>query len=92
MLAGELAAASGDYRAAFARYEHLLAGTWRARGEAVSPRRAGFLAPATAKKIRQRDRFFRMLPLLPTKGLINCLSRTATAIKLPESTPHEPKS
>ena len=44
-----------------------------------------YLAPATAKKVRQRDRFFRMLPYLPTKRLIRYLStRTATAIKLPE--------
>jgi len=44
-----------------------------------------FLAPPTAKLIRQRDRFFRMLPYLPARGLIRYLStRTATAIRLPE--------
>ena len=43
------------------------------------------LAPATARQIRQRDRFFRLLPYLPAKRLIRYLStRTATAIKLPE--------
>jgi hypothetical protein len=36
-------------------------------------------------QIRQRDRFFRMLPYLPAKGLIRYLStRTATAITLPD--------
>ena len=83
VLAGELAAASGDYRAAFARYESFS----RLRGAGPKQALGGrdFLAPATAKKIRQRDRFFRMLPYLPTKGLIRYLSnRTATAIKLPE--------
>ena len=84
VLAGELAAAGGDYRAAFARYEHLLRG-YVARGQKQARGGRDFLAPATAKKIRQRDRFFRMLPYLPTKGLIRYLStRTATAIKLPE--------
>jgi 2-polyprenyl-6-methoxyphenol hydroxylase-like FAD-dependent oxidoreductase len=84
VLAGELAAARGDYRAAFARYEHLLRG-YVARGQKQARGGRDFLAPATAKKIRQRDRFFRMLPYLPTKALIRYLStRTATAIKLPE--------
>ena len=83
VLAGELAAASGGYRAAFARYEHLLRG-YVARGQKQALGGRDFLAPATEKKIRQRDRFFRMLPYLPTKGLIRYLStRTATAIKLP---------
>jgi 2-polyprenyl-6-methoxyphenol hydroxylase-like FAD-dependent oxidoreductase len=83
VLAGELAAAGGDYRAAFARYEHLLRG-YVARGQKQALGGRDFLAPATEKKIRQRDRFFRMLPYLPTKGLIRYLStRTATAIKLP---------
>ena len=84
VLAGELAAARGDYRAAFARYEQLLRG-YVAGGQKQARGGRDFLAPATAKKIRQRDRFFRMLPYLPTKGLIRYLStRTATAIKLPE--------
>ena len=83
VLAGELAAAGGDYRAAFARYEHLLRG-YVARGQKQALGGRDFLAPATEKKIRQRDRFFRMLPYLPTKGLIRYLStRTATAIELP---------
>src|SRR5690242_18494412 len=83
VLAGELAAAGGDYRAAFARYEHLLRG-YVARGQKQALGGRDFLAPATEKKIRQRDRFFRMLTYLPTKGLIKYLStRTATAIKLP---------
>jgi hypothetical protein len=43
-----------------------------------------FLAPATARKIRQRNRTFAMLPYLPVQGLIRYLStRTATAITLP---------
>ena len=56
-----------------------------ARGQKQARGGAGFLAPATEKKIRQRDRFFRMLSNRPAKGLIRYLStRTATAIRLPE--------
>ena len=70
VLAGELAAARGDHRAAFGRYEHLLR-RYVARGQKQARSGRDFLAPATAKKIRQRDRFFRMLPYLPAKGLIS---------------------
>jgi 2-polyprenyl-6-methoxyphenol hydroxylase-like FAD-dependent oxidoreductase len=84
VLAGELAAARGDYQAAFARYERLLR-PYVARGQKQARGGRDFLAPATAKKIRQRDRFFRLLPYLPANHLIRYLStRTATAIKLPE--------
>ena len=84
LLAGELAAAHGDYRVAFARYEQLLR-PYVARGQKQARGGAAFLAPATAKKISQRDRFFRMLPYLPAKGFIRYMStRTATAIRLPD--------
>jgi 2-polyprenyl-6-methoxyphenol hydroxylase-like FAD-dependent oxidoreductase len=84
VLAGELAAARGDYATAFARYERLLR-PYVARGQKQALGGRDFLAPATARKIRQRDRFFRMLPCLPAKGLIRYMSaRTAAAIKLPD--------
>ena len=84
VLAGELAAARGDYQAAFARYERLLR-PYVARGQKQALGGRDFLAPATERKIRQRDRFFNVLRYLPAKGLIRYLSaRTATAIKLPE--------
>jgi len=80
-VAGELAAARGDHRVAFARYERLLR-PYLARGQKQA---RDFLAPATAKQIRQRDRFFTILSHLPARCLIRYLSaRTATAIKLPE--------
>jgi 2-polyprenyl-6-methoxyphenol hydroxylase-like FAD-dependent oxidoreductase len=83
VLAGELAAAGGDYRTAFARYEQLLR-PYVTRGQKQALGGRDFLAPATAKKIAQRDRFFRVLGRLPAKGLIRYMStRTATAIKLP---------
>lgn len=85
VLAGELAAARGDYRTAFARYEQLLR-PYVARGQKQALGGKDFLAPATAKKIRQRDRFFSVLPYIPAaKGLIRYFSaRTANAIRLPD--------
>jgi 2-polyprenyl-6-methoxyphenol hydroxylase-like FAD-dependent oxidoreductase len=85
VLAGELAAAGGDYRAGFARYEQLLR-PYVARGQRQALGGKDFLAPATAKKIRQRDRFFSLLPYLPAaKTLIRYFSsRTANAIRLPD--------
>ena len=92
VLAGELAAAGGDYQTAFGRYERLLR-PYVARGQKQALGGRDFLAPATAKKIRQRDRFFRMLPYLPARPLIRYLStRTAAAITLPEYPDPEPGS
>ena len=91
VLAGELAVASGDYGAAFARYEHLLRG-YVARGQKQALGGRDFLAPATAKKIRQRDRFFRMLPYLPpARSLIRHLSTGPRPPSSCPSTPREPK-
>ena len=84
ILAGELAAARGDHGTAVGRYERLLR-PYVARGQKQAGGGLKFLAPPTAKLIRQRDRFFRTLPYLPARGLIRYLStRTATAIRLPE--------
>jgi 2-polyprenyl-6-methoxyphenol hydroxylase-like FAD-dependent oxidoreductase len=83
ILAGELAAADGNYQTAFARYESALR-DYVTGGQKQAAGGRDFLAPATWKKIHQRNRFFKMLPYLPVKSLIRRLSsRTATAIKLP---------
>src|SRR6185437_12653887 len=78
-----LAGARGDYRVAYDRYERLLR-PYVARGQKQASGGAEFLAPPTAKKIAQRDRFFRMLPYLPPARLLvkHLSTRTATAIKL----------
>ena len=40
--------------------------------------------PATWKKIRQRNRFYRLLPYLPVSALISrAATKTATSITLP---------
>ena len=47
-----------------------------------------FLAPATWRKIRQRNRFFTILSYLPVKTFIaRAATKTATAIALPDYGP-----
>jgi len=83
VLAGELAAAGGDHRAALARYERRLRG-YIAGGQKQAAGSQAFLAPPTWKKIRQRNRFYRILPYLPVKALISrAAAKTANAITLP---------
>jgi len=84
VLAGELAAAGGDNRTAFERYQQLLR-PYVAKGQAQARSGKDFLAPPTAKKIAQLHRFYKMLPYLPVKALMKYLTtRTATGIKLPD--------
>jgi 2-polyprenyl-6-methoxyphenol hydroxylase-like FAD-dependent oxidoreductase len=91
VLAGELAAAGGDHEAAFQRYQQLLR-PYVAKGQRQARGSKDFLAPPTAAKIAQLQRFYRVLPYLPVKSLIKHLTtRTATGIKLPAySAPEAP--
>jgi 2-polyprenyl-6-methoxyphenol hydroxylase-like FAD-dependent oxidoreductase len=83
ILAGELAAAPGDHAAAFASYERRLR-PYIAGAQKQAASSKAFLAPPTWKKIRQRNRFYKMLPYLPVSGLISrAATKTATAITLP---------
>jgi 2-polyprenyl-6-methoxyphenol hydroxylase-like FAD-dependent oxidoreductase len=85
ILACELAAARGDHTAAFAHYEHRLR-RYIARAQQQAASSQAFLAPPTWKKIRQRNRFYRVLPYLPVSGIIGrAATKTATAISLPRS-------
>jgi len=89
VLAGELAAARGDHQTAFARYERLLR-PYVAKGQKQARGGKDFLAPPTAKKIAQIERFYKMLPYLPVKHLMKYLTtRTASGIKLPGYSPRE---
>jgi 2-polyprenyl-6-methoxyphenol hydroxylase-like FAD-dependent oxidoreductase len=86
VLAGELAAAGGDHRSAFGRYEQRLR-PYVAKGQKQARGGKDFLAPPTAKKIAQLQRFYKMLPYLPVKHLMKYLTtRTATGIELPDYT------
>jgi 2-polyprenyl-6-methoxyphenol hydroxylase-like FAD-dependent oxidoreductase len=87
ILAGELAAADGDDSAAFDRYELRLR-DYVAGGQKQAAGAPAFLAPATWKKIRRRNRALKMLAYMPAKGFMKYVStRTATAIKLPDYRP-----
>jgi len=89
VLAGELAAARGDHQTAFARYERLLR-PYVAKGQKQARGGKDFLAPPTAKKIAQIERFYKMLPYLPVKHLMKYLTtRTASGIRLPSYSPRE---
>ena len=84
VLAGELAAADGDHRRAFQRYQQLLQ-PYVAKGQKQARGGKDFLAPPTAKKIAQLQRFYKMLPYLPVKHVMKYLTtRTALGIKLPD--------
>jgi len=87
VLAHELARAGDDVAAGLAAYERRLR-PYVLGGQKQAASGADFLAPATWKAIKRRDRTFRMMTHLPTGKLIGWLStRTATAIELPEEIP-----
>ena len=82
VLAGELAAASGDHRRAFVRYEeemleYVKVGQKLAKGNATG------LIPRSCLQIRIRNQIIRMLPYLPWRGLITGgAQKAANAITL----------
>lgn len=73
-LAGELALASGDHAVAYRRYEELLRRPV-AKSQRTASGAARFLTPATERKIRNRDRMYRVLSSRPMTGLFTWLSR-----------------
>ena len=83
-LAGELALAGGDFAAAFRRYE-LIMRPAVAKSQKNAAGAARFLTPATERKIRSRNRTFRILSSRPMTGLFGWLAkRTANTGKLRE--------
>ncbi|GGS10936.1 FAD-dependent oxidoreductase [Streptomyces aureoverticillatus] len=78
VLAGELAAARGDHRVAFAAYEAEIRDY--AKGCQKTSGNAGpFLAPPTEKKIRSRDRAYRMLSSRFLAGFFKKLTERAAS-------------
>ncbi|MFH8611890.1 FAD-dependent monooxygenase [Streptomyces sp. NPDC018029] len=78
VLAGELAAAGGDHRAGFAAYEAEIRDY--AKGCQKTADNAGpFLAPPTEKKIRSRDRAYRVLGSRLLAGLFKKLTEKAAS-------------
>ncbi|MEV5611734.1 FAD-dependent monooxygenase [Streptomyces sp. NPDC052225] len=82
VLAGELVAARGDHRTAFAAFEAAI--TKYAKGCQKTSGNAGpFLAPATEKKMRSRDRAYRMLSSRLLAGFFKRLTeKTASNLTL----------
>ncbi|MEV0174002.1 FAD-dependent monooxygenase [Streptomyces sp. NPDC050803] len=83
VLAGELALAGGDHRRAFAAYEERITGF--AKGCQKTSGNAGpFFAPATERRIRGRDRMYRLLASRPLAAFFKKITeKSATNIKLP---------
>ncbi|MFC4330295.1 FAD-dependent monooxygenase [Streptomyces andamanensis] len=83
VLAGELALAGGDHRVAFPAYERRIEGF--AKGCQRTSANAGpFFAPPTERRIRSRDRMYRLLGSRLLAGFFKRLSeKAATAIDLP---------
>ncbi|CAM5524117.1 FAD-dependent oxidoreductase [Streptomyces spiroverticillatus] len=76
VLAGELAAAGGDHRTAFAAYEAAF-GDFAKGCQKIAGNAGPFLAPPTARKIRQRDLTYRMLSARPLAGFFKKLTEKA---------------
>ncbi|MFC9925174.1 FAD-dependent monooxygenase [Streptomyces sp. NPDC127190] len=82
VLAGELALAGGDHRTAFAAYERRI--TDFAKGcQKISGNAGPFFAPPTERRIRSRDRMYRLLSSRPLGGFFKRMTeKAATAIEL----------
>jgi 2-polyprenyl-6-methoxyphenol hydroxylase-like FAD-dependent oxidoreductase len=79
-LAGELAAAGGDHRVAFPRYQHDHAALVRAKQQ-IGPN-VRLMVPRTAAGIRVRDTLAR-LPVLRALGAVERLGRARRTPVLP---------
>ncbi|MBO1335899.1 FAD-dependent monooxygenase [Streptomyces sp. VRA16 Mangrove soil] len=78
VLAGELVAARGDHRTAFAGFEAEI--TKYAKGcQKISGNAGPFFAPPTEKKIRSRDRAYRMLSSRFLAGFFKRLTEKAAS-------------
>ncbi|MFI6489605.1 FAD-dependent monooxygenase [Streptomyces sp. NPDC050564] len=84
VLAGELALAGGDHRTAFAEYETRIRDF--AKGcQKISGNAGPFFAPPTERRIRSRDRMYRILSSRPLARFFKKLTeKAATDIKLRE--------
>lgn len=89
VLAGELAAARGDHRVAFARYEDELrdyAAGCQKMGEGV----AGFMVPGSRLMATLLNRYYKVMPYLPGKDMAARIARrTAEAITLRDYSGHD---
>jgi 2-polyprenyl-6-methoxyphenol hydroxylase-like FAD-dependent oxidoreductase len=84
VLAGELAAANGDHRLAFGRYEDRMRDYVRINQKRPPGSNRGF-APKTETGIRLRNQMMRLMVRLPGKqAMMGGIQKSANAIDLPE--------
>lgn len=83
VLAGELAAADGDHRAAFPRYEEIMR-PYVATAQELPPGGVGGYAPSSAFMIRMRAMSMRMMGRWPVRNLAARQFSKAADIDLPE--------
>lgn len=83
VLAGELAAADGDHRAAFARYDAVMR-PYVARAQQLPPGGAGGFAPNSALGIRLRAASMRSMTRRPMRWILAAQFAKAGGIDLPE--------
>ncbi|MFF2249697.1 MULTISPECIES: FAD-dependent monooxygenase [unclassified Streptomyces] len=82
VLAGELALAGGDHRTAFAAYEAQI-GDFAKGCQKISGNAGPFFAPPTERRIRSRDRMYRLLSSRLMAGFFKRLTeKAATALDL----------
>lgn len=72
-LAGELAAANGDHRIGYARYERIMRPTVE-KSQKFATGAGRFLAPATRRQIRRRDLTYRVLSSAAMSGIFTRMS------------------
>lgn len=73
-LAGELAAANGDHRVAFQRYEEIMRRPVE-KSQKFAAKAGGFLAPPTQRKINQRNRTYRFMSSALMTGIFTRLTK-----------------
>ncbi len=76
-LAGELALAGGDHLAAYRRYEQIMR-PLVTKSQKQAAGAARFLTPATERKIRNRNRTFRILSAPAMRGVFGWLAKRTT--------------
>ena len=82
VLAGELAAADGDHRAAFASYERELR-DYVAKGQQLAKGNAAGLIPRSRSQIWLRNQLIRALPYVPWRSLVaGGVQKAANAVVL----------
>jgi 2-polyprenyl-6-methoxyphenol hydroxylase-like FAD-dependent oxidoreductase len=83
VLAGELAAARGDHRIAFARYDEIMR-PYVASGQQLPPGGVGGYAPNSALAIRMRATSMRMMTRWPMRTLVAKQFAKAADVALPD--------